>query len=410
MRGAQLDDKEIPDSKDAMLRLHQSLATMFARATPRPDGAPNQYVVQTEVVACHIDLSRPNQKELPLWLAKNTAWDQNDKKFVDDLLAHLQEITHNNLTVDNVHSRGRLPDLTTLIYGYCQHKVWSRLGKLLLDMRVLTLPQAIRESRENLEVLLQRYEDKNSSLNFRLWKLADASNYCRRNPMSSKNAADWPTMVKRWNKVASYSASFNNVVTWALGAGSYVRHKGKFLGRKEVIYYKPLTRTIDDFTRATLDAHFSPAYRTENPEERKNKIAALTPIAINHKDHDEEIFVHAEMHMAPSLARLNDNQYIGISKLCCFMCIKAIHSLKGPNKIVVKGTHNKLYPKWQIPQAPSNVITMDPQELKTLENHLDQAIVKEIHRTVGVPITADSIANSQNSDDIDAQPNGPVRG
>jgi hypothetical protein len=98
----------------------------------------------------------------------------------------------------------------------------------------------------------------------------------------------------------------------------------------------------------------------------------------------QKLCIHAEVQLVLQLADIiSDLEYIGCSKLSCFLCWNFLKSYGTPQ---TKGCHSKLYSRWTIPemQASAHVLEKLSKAITKIQNTL----VRELLSPVSEPQNA----------------------
>jgi hypothetical protein len=93
-----------------------------------------------------------------------------------------------------------------------------------------------------------------------------------------------------------------------------------------------------------------------------------------------DVTVHAELNIIAEHPTIQPYNYIGVSKLCCFLCYAAIEAYRqiaeraNLLQFYTRGTHGKVYPGWAVP----NLFPKDPESQTALCNGLVKHVKAEI--------------------------------
>jgi hypothetical protein len=118
-----------------------------------------------------------------------------------------------------------------------------------------------------------------------------------------------------------------------------------------IIHIEPKIKTITLRPIAEVFHNWSQSeesfemYDVENRRSRFNATPTLTQ--------------HAEMLIAEFLSnKPHHGAYIGISKLCCYLCYQVLQRWPGEQKYIVAGTHGKMAPTWLPPSSLPAEVTL----------------------------------------------------
>jgi hypothetical protein len=204
---------------------------------------------------------------------------------------------------------------------------------------------------------------------------------------------------KHVKKLGSYAASINTICTCA----SKSEYKD-FFKKGDINYSNTIDNdiTIKDWTNV-LNFYIKDK-KTKNQiiddckldRDINNKIEN---IYVNKK---QNFYCHGELHIIKYLVdkKYKKKCYLGISKLCCYMCFNYINFLNNNGyNFIVSGTHNKLYHRWLLPEVKDN--ELNNKIKKQMDDILDETIKNEINEYTKIIPDSDSAGNSQNTDDLD---------
>lgn len=379
--------REDSGDRDPMLRLHECLATITVKKK------------KGEVIACHIAAASGSPRRSELHMSKNDVWGSPEKAYVVELLKIFAEMSRSS-SQDTLKSQ-----LRDKIYIYCAQKVQHRIDKMLSTIESVQedLKKPIKElfphddeaSLKQLKAKVELLraslssvrEDLKSTKSSSAEALAAKSNSCREwarkwdNDDRYKGVLEivrekFPYIDKRLRKVASYSRSIDVLSEWAAGVGEYRIYKDAYPVPADAIYSTPLkVPTGQVMKMKDWEDVAKKHYPNDATQQNLSKLRELNPF-LKAMNPPKELYLHAEMHVVRDLldkatdaGKGVEQYYIGISKLCCYLCYNCIRTVNEQRQrqlhINVKGTHNKLYNTWLIPS------TISPQELQSLEGKVD---------------------------------------
>lgn len=344
-----------------------------------------------EVVATYIE--HINNEKTLLYLAKNSKWLDEDKKYINVILNNLKDISK----IDNkslVAKSKQSKEITDIVINYCKNKINKRIDKLKKDLNKLN----INNNFEKLNIFKNNIIKSNSYKEI----IVICAKYYRNDESKIKYRSNDKDnkIFKHILKVASYANSINKIITCAND------NEYKMFFKKDIIikYSEPIRKNIKIRNWKDLLCDYIPNENDRNIviKECINNYNINNKINEIYKNDKQEIYYHGELHIIKYLMDkgIDKNCYIGVSKLCCFLCYQYINYLNKNNKykFVVSGTHGKLYHRWMLPKLNNEIININIEnELCKIINNI---IVEELNKYTDIRPDSDSIGGSIDDDDI----------
>jgi hypothetical protein len=366
-----IDKPDYINIKDNVYKFVNSISTILAR--------------DKEVVAVYIE--QTISKESNLFLGKNGNWNDKDKKYIENILKNLKDISEDGkITRDSE----KLINIRNLMIEYCKNKINKRVEKLIKDFNDKNISN--NSEYDKLKKIIKN--NNNDILN-----ITRECNNLYKNNMVNWNKYPTNKYYKHVKKLGSYAASINTICTCA----SKSEYKD-FFKKGDINYSNTIDNdiTIKDWTNV-LNFYIKDK-KTKNQiiddckldRDINNKIEN---IYVNKK---QNFYCHGELHIIKYLVdkKYKKKCYLGISKLCCYMCFNYINFLNNNGyNFIVSGTHNKLYHRWLLPEVKDN--ELNNKIKKQMDDILDETIKNEINEYTKIIPDSDSAGNSQNTDDLD---------
>lgn len=338
--------REETQDKHPMLKLHECLATICVAKARR------------EVIACYIEAAVGSARRSTLHMSRNDNWEATAKEYVAKVLGILAEMSSSSST----SSEG----LQKEVYEYCKEKVEHRIKKFLRTVKSVleddlsktiqqifphdtrkkesdkALQQIVDVIKHDLEKLQQQLAGGVTPPSGELLKNhPEKSGACRNTAAkweSNKGVLEvvrekFPYIEKRMLKVASYSRSIDVLSEWAKGAGVYaesgIKQAYPVPAQDHVEYKEPTTEQPANLMGPPLltwDAVAQKHYPGYATDAALTKLKDLNP-SLAKSSPPTLLYLHAEMHFVQTLLSLSpppQHVYIGISKLCCYLCYHCI--------------------------------------------------------------------------------------
>lgn len=366
-----IDKPDFINIKDNIYKFVNSISTILAR--------------DNEVIAVYVE--QTSNRESKLYLGKNSKWNNKDKTYIENILKILQDIS-----IDGNITKGseKVINIRSLMIDYCKNKINKRIDKLIKDFNDKNISNNNEYGKLN-EILKK---DKNDILNI----TRECNNIYRDNILYWNK---YPTnkFYKHVKKLGSYAASINTICTCA----SKYEYKD-FFRKVNIIYSEPVDKDIiiKDWTKVLNFYINDKKTKKQIIDDCKSDRNINSTIEKIYKDNKQNFYCHGELHIIKELVDKKQKQkcYLGISKLCCYMCFNYITFLNNNGyNFIISGTHNKLYNRWMFPELKDN--DLNTKVKIYLENILDETIKNEITEYTKILPDSDSAGNSQNTDDLD---------
>jgi hypothetical protein len=358
-----------------------------------------------EVVAVYLKLLSNKCK---IYIAKNGIWTNEDVEYIRKILEHLKNISK-DAPIPPIDALGRDDVIALLceVKKYCYTKLKSRYIKLKKDISIdhehCEYVKSFMEILKNASIDISNVSDMED--------LYIISAKCGKYYEKVKHEPYIPKkFLKHLKKVGSYTSFLKDIIKCVCNEkykvlfsnidlcrldpiGSDQRISSwksiiqGFIGSNDNDYRKFRENCLKDYIMVGKEKRFL-------IEERLRHIYGGMNAQLE-SEKQQNVYLHAEMNILTKIINQKDKKtrvFIAVSKKCCYLCELYIKFAKNRGyKIVISGTHKKIYHGWKLPITEDNAFK---KALVHLLSNLDQIIRDKIKQ-----INANE--NNENTDDSD---------
>jgi hypothetical protein len=369
-----------------------------------------------EVVAVYLKLLSSKCK---IYIAKNNIWTDEDVEYIRKILEHLKNISKDApIKVSDALGRNDVIELLYEIRKYCYSKLRSRYVKLKKDISIG------HEHGEYIRSFMKQLKNDSIDINnvSNMENLYEISAECEEYYEKIKRD---PTIPKKFlrhlKKVGTYTSSLMDIIKCVCNKKYKVAFSNidlhrldptrsnqsisswksiiqEFIGSNNNDYRKFRENCLKNFIMVGEEKRFV-------IEERLKRIYGGVDTQLENKK-KQNVYLHAEMNIFTKIIDQKDKEnrvFIAVSKKCCYLCELYIKFAQDRGyKIVISGTHKKIYHGWKLPITEDNAFKK--ASLVYLLSNLDQIIrdkIKQININANESAMSDSSGEVRNKENIE---------